>query len=116
MRLFQRIWNDDQGLISSIESLFLIAVLVLGLIAGWTNVQNAISAELTETSAALLSLNQSYAFTEIYGCTDLVGDPVNFSTGSRVIDVTPADLTADGLVLVSINSPDIVEVDVNSCP
>lgn len=80
--LLKRLWNDDAGVIISIELLFLFVILTLGLIAGWTNLRAAINSELTETANAILALDQGYGISGAQGCSAL-----NFSTGSKATDV-----------------------------
>jgi len=104
-KLLGQIWKDDAGVIISIELLFLFVILILGLIAGWTNLRNAIDAELTETANAITALNQSYSFLGMQGCAN------NTSAGSQLIDVT-----ALGASLTSVPVVSPVTVDVQACP
>jgi hypothetical protein len=62
---FKRFWNDDAGFLISAELLFLGTILVLGLIVGWTNLQQSVVNELTELGNAFNSLDQSYMYPTI---------------------------------------------------
>jgi len=103
--LLKRLWNDDAGVIISIELLFLFVILTLGLIAGWTNLRNAIDAELTETANAITALNQSYSFLGMQGCAN------NTSAGSQLIDTTVI-----GASLQNVPAVSPVTVNVAACP
>jgi Flp pilus assembly pilin Flp len=103
--LLKRLWNDDAGVIISIELLFLFVILILGLIAGWTNLRAAINSELTETANALLSLDQGYGITGAQGC-----DTDNYSTGSRATDVDQRILWS------TLVDQSAASIDIPPCP
>ncbi|MDW8266100.1 MAG: hypothetical protein RMJ52_12305, partial [Gemmataceae bacterium] len=60
--LLQRLWNDDFGAIISVEFLFLVTILGIGLITGWVTLRNSINAEFEELAAAIGILSQGYSF------------------------------------------------------
>ena len=67
--VFRNLWNDDAGFVISGELIFIFTLLVIGLIVGWTNVRNAVVAELTETANAILSISQQYQYSSVSGCS-----------------------------------------------
>jgi Flp pilus assembly pilin Flp len=104
--LFARLWNDDRGVIITFELLFLFVILVLGLIAGWTALRNALDAELTETAQAILSLDQSYIITGVQNCGG-----ANGGGASQAIDITAGSITLEPLAPTNIGI-----VDQSACP
>ncbi|MBX9677558.1 MAG: hypothetical protein K2X38_02260 [Gemmataceae bacterium] len=102
--LLKRLWNDDAGVIISIELLFLFVILTLGLIAGWTNLRAALNTELTETANAILALDQGYRITGAQGC-----NANNGNTGSTAVDAdavvswtSNVDGTASNIFLATV--------------
>ncbi len=67
--LMQKLWKDDGGFIVSFELMLIFVILLLGIIAGLTNLRNAVVAELTETGEAILALNQGYTISGLSGCS-----------------------------------------------
>jgi hypothetical protein len=67
--MLRKLWSDDCGstLVTS-EILFIFAILVLGVIAGFVALRQAIISELTESAQALLALNQSFSFSGQSNC------------------------------------------------
>ncbi len=104
-KLLRRLWNDDQGVIITFELLFLFVILVLGLIAGWTALRNALDAELTETAQAILALDQSFIITGVQNCGG-----ANGGGASQAIDVTPGTIVLEPL------APTAGIVDQSACP
>jgi hypothetical protein len=106
--VFRRLWDDDAGQLLTIELLFMYVILILGLIAGWTNLRNAIDAELTEMANSILALNQGFSITAAVGC-----NVNNFSAASVAIDTSQVisftQDTTSGPVSVSV-------IDVLACP
>jgi hypothetical protein len=78
--MLKQLWNDDAGFIVSTELLLIFVILVLGLIAGLTNLRTAVVIELTESAQAILALNQGYNINGVSGCN-------GFSNGSSATDV-----------------------------
>jgi hypothetical protein len=80
--MFRKLWNDDCGFAGlTIEWLFMIAILIIGLIAGWIAIRQAILSELVETGQAILSLNQSFSFSGQSNCEAI-------TAGSSASDTT----------------------------
>ncbi len=67
--MLRKLWNDDcgSGLLSA-EWLFFFVILVLGLLAGFIAVRQALITDLTESAQALLALNFSYSFSGQSNC------------------------------------------------
>jgi len=66
--MLKQLWNDDAGFIVSTELLLIFTILVLGLVAGLTNLRNAVVIELSESASAILALNQGYSISGLTGC------------------------------------------------
>lgn len=54
--------RNQSGFIVSIELLFIIVFVVMGVVIGWTSIKDAMVNELVDTARAIDSLNQSYSF------------------------------------------------------
>jgi len=76
--LMHRLWDDDQGQLITIEFLFFVTILIIGLITGWVTLRNAIVAELTVLADVILALNPGFAFSGLSGCC-------SFTEGSQAI-------------------------------
>ena len=62
------LWNDERGYLLSAESVFLATILVIGLVAGWKSVNQAVNNELEDVGKAISSLDQTYSFCGTTGC------------------------------------------------
>ncbi len=67
IRLAARLWLDEQGFIISIELILLATIAVIGLIAGWTAIRDAIVSEISDVAGAVQDLNQGYSFFGVRG-------------------------------------------------
>ncbi len=76
------LWNDDRGFIISAELVMIATILVLGLIAGLTCVRDAVTGELFDVADAIDSLNQSYSYTGMHGCSAPGCGRHSFTAGS----------------------------------
>jgi hypothetical protein len=100
-KLLAKCWKDDWGALIATEYLFVATVLVIGTVVGLTASRNAVNAELTELSNAILGLSQSYVVSGQSGCavavdgtsvTDLPGtEPCPINT----VPTVPAVLGCD---------------------
>jgi hypothetical protein len=106
MDRLKELWMDDAGVIVTMELLFLYVILILGLIAGWTNLRAALDTELTEMANSLLALDQGYSITGAIGC-----NTANFSNGITATD-TPGNVTWSQAP--AAGAP--VSIDVTACP
>ena len=88
--MFSKLWNDEAGVIS-VEYLFLVTIVGLGLVIGFSNLEGAINTEYTELANAILALSQGYEVTTQSGCKAT-------KQGSQAID-TP------GLATFSATAP-----------
>jgi hypothetical protein len=68
MRQMLKLWNDDSGYIVTLEMMFIVTILVLGIISGLVAVRQAMLSELIETAQAIMALNQSYSFSGQSNC------------------------------------------------
>ena len=71
--LVVKLWKDDCGALIATEWVFVATILVLGSITGLVMVRQAILTELSDFANALMSLNQSYAFTGQSNCEAQTG-------------------------------------------
>jgi hypothetical protein len=60
--MLKRLWNDDCGAVVMNEVLFLIALVVLGSVAGMVAMRNALVSQMSEAARSVMSLNMSYSF------------------------------------------------------
>ncbi len=79
--MFAKLWKDEAGVIS-VEYLFLVTIVGLGLVVGFANLEGAINVEYTELSTAILGLSQSYYVATQSGCKgDKQGSDVEDTPG-----------------------------------
>lgn len=67
-RVFDRLWNDDEGALIAMEFLFVATLLVIGITVGLSGVRVAVNAELTELGNAILALSPGYSISGQIGC------------------------------------------------
>src|SRR5947209_5927619 len=101
--LLRKLWNDDRGAIITIEFLFFVTVLIIGLVVGLTALRNAIVTELEELANAILALSQGYSVGGLSGCCASVD-------GSQALD-TPGLITPH---VCTAPTPSVI--DVTACP
>ena len=72
--MFAKLWNDEAGVIA-VEYLFLVTIVGLGLVVGFSTLEGAINVEYTELSNAILALSQGYTVSTKQGsaATDTAG-------------------------------------------
>ena len=68
MRIIQKLWHDESGLILSAEAVTIGTVGVLGTIVGLNAAGTAIDGEMKEMASAIRSLDQSYGYVGHRGC------------------------------------------------
>ena len=56
------LWRDERGAVVTAELVIITTVLGLGLIAGLTELRNAVACELAELAGAIRAFDQSYAY------------------------------------------------------
>src|SRR5690349_2865077 len=95
MRQMLRLWNDDGGFASnSIEWLFMVTILVIGLITGWVAMRQAIESETIETAQAILALNQSFSFSGQSNCESSTAGSSASDTTNTITNASTAASTA----------------------
>ncbi len=95
MRQMLKLWNDDCGFAAnSIEWLFMITILVIGLITGWVAMRQAILSELVETAQAILALNQSFSFSGQSNCESSTAGSSASDTTNTITNASVAASTA----------------------
>lgn len=87
--LLRRLWNDDCGALISMEFLFVATILIIGIIVGLVNVQNAVNAELTELANAILALSQGYTISGQTTCNASTQGSTAIDTPSLIPPMTP---------------------------
>ena len=103
-QLLHTFWADDRGALLSIEFLLIATILVLGLVAGFTTLRNAVVAEFAELANAILTLSQGFSVGGLSGCCASVD-------GSQAID-TPGSV--NGPICTAATSFSVIDVAV--CP
>src|SRR5262245_26586125 len=96
MRQMLKLWNDDGGFsANTVEWLFMITILVIGLITGWVAVRQALLSELIETAQAILALNQSFSFSGQSNCESSTAGSSGSDTTNTISDVSVSASTAN---------------------
>jgi Flp pilus assembly pilin Flp len=98
--MFAKLWNDECGNVA-VEYLFLLSIVGLGMVVGFSNLETAIKAEYSELANAILGLSQAYAVSTQTGCK-------SYKQGSNVTD-SPQTL-GFGVTTVAATS-----INVNAC-
>jgi hypothetical protein len=101
-----KLWNDDGGAIVSIEILFIIVILVIGLIAGWAALRQGTVFEYASVGNAVALLDEGYYIAPVVPTT-------GNSDGTWVVhgftNNTPAITTPIGLQTINnvngVNTP-----------
>jgi D-alanyl-lipoteichoic acid acyltransferase DltB (MBOAT superfamily) len=95
MRQMLKLWNDDCGFsANTVEWLFMIVILVIGLVTGWVAVRQALLSELIETAQAILALNQSFSFSGQSNCESSTAGSSGSDTTNTISDVSVGASTA----------------------
>ncbi|MFN9718376.1 MAG: hypothetical protein ACK58L_06775 [Planctomycetota bacterium] len=68
MRIWDRFWNDEHGVLLSAEAVVVGTIAVVGLTTGLTVVSRSVSEELRDVAFAIRSLDQSYSIPAQEGC------------------------------------------------
>ena len=106
MKLMQKFWMDEAGVIVSTEIILIMMIAVFGLIAGLVSLRDAVAQELGDTGVMVNSLNQTYSFE---GNTNSVDGNVTAATPSSLfadqLDENNADTTAEEPAGLSLEAP-----------
>lgn len=92
MKMFQQLWNDENGFVVSTELVLIATVLVLGMIVGLTTLRDQVIAELADVAAAFSNSNQSYSFSGITGhSSSTAGSVFDDNTDFCDVDADPVN-------------------------
>jgi len=87
--MFAKLWKDEAGFVISVELIFIATILVLGLIVGWSNLEEAVKVELTELGNAVMGLSQAYTISGQSGCKAATqGSAVTDTPGTSAFGLT----------------------------
>ncbi|MCC7420437.1 MAG: hypothetical protein IT428_09160 [Planctomycetaceae bacterium] len=82
--MLSKLWKDEAGAILSAELVLIMTILVIGMIVGLSELQDAVVNELNDVGEAIGSLNQSYFF---HGQSGVFNGQVKaFTRGSSFLD------------------------------
>ncbi|MBA2227111.1 MAG: hypothetical protein WHU94_14295 [Thermogemmata sp.] len=94
--MFAKLWKDEAGVIS-VEYLFLVTIVGLGLVVGFANLEGAINVEYTELSNAILALSQDYHVVTQSGCkASKQGSDADDTAGRAAFGQTSVETTPPG--------------------
>jgi Flp pilus assembly pilin Flp len=89
--MFSKLWNDEAGVIA-VEYLFLVTIVGLGLVVGFSTLEGAINVEYTELATAILALSQGYTVDSQSGCKGTKAGSNATDTAGRALFVSaPVD-------------------------
>jgi Flp pilus assembly pilin Flp len=80
MKMFARFWQDEAGFVVSSELVLIATIVVLGMVAGLTEVRNGVVQELGDIGVAFGSLSQSYVFTGVSGHSSSTSGSIHTDT------------------------------------
>jgi len=69
MTMLSRFWQDEAGFVVSSELVLIATLVVLGLVAGLTEVRNGVVQELGDLASTFGSINQQYSYSGVTGHT-----------------------------------------------
>ncbi len=84
--MFTILLNDEAGFIVSAELVLIATILVIGLIVGMSEIQNALVAELNDVADAIGGVNQSYSYTGFRSRRSLNTGYKAYTVGSAYFD------------------------------
>jgi hypothetical protein len=94
--MFQKLWNDEVGLILSAELALILTIAVLGVIVGLSQMVVSVNHELNDAANAWGALNHSYGFTGFKGGLAANGIPKSYTFGTVFVDtIDVCDNTTD---------------------
>jgi hypothetical protein len=101
-QLAREFWQDTQGFVVTAEMIILVTVLVLGLFTGLNILQSAVVSELTDVSASLQSLDQSYSLPSFRSLCVGANSEGAITASSEFVDDSSADASdnSDGACAV----------------
>jgi len=75
-RLLRQLWDDDDGVILSVELVLILAVIVFGIIPGIVTLRNSLIAALATTGNMLLSVTPTFTYSGYAVTNSLSGQPI----------------------------------------
>ena len=93
-----RFWRDDYGVILSAELVLILTIVVIGIVVGLSELQNAVASELDDVSNAIGKVNQSYFYSGFSAAKKFGGGLKSATTGSAFTDrADDCDGQCDGI-------------------
>ena len=92
MKMLNRLWNDEAGLVISSELVFVTSIAAIGMIVGLSAARDGITSELADVGDSVTEYNQGYHVVSIQGYGVAI-------SGSQYLDGTDFCDVADGLPL-----------------
>jgi hypothetical protein len=68
-KLFAKLWSDDAGFIVSVELLFVVVILVIGIIAGLAALRTAVVAEYGHLGSSIVQLDPGFEIVSLGSAT-----------------------------------------------
>ena len=91
-----RFWNDDEGALITVEWVFFVTIMVIGLVAGLKTLQGSVMNELEEVAGAIGAVSQSYSFGGTSGCCAFTNGSSFQDNGPNTYPVTTCTEGQDG--------------------
>ena len=91
-KLIRKFWTDEAGFIISMELVLVATIVVIGLVAGLSQLRDSLVAELNDVGQAIGSLDQSFQTGSVAGTT--ITDGSEGSSFTDAIDATAGDQQA----------------------
>src|SRR5262249_43171643 len=95
LTMLRKLWNDDCGALIATEWIFLMTILILGIITGLVALRQALISELTESAQAILSLDQSFAFSGQSNCESSTAGSSASDTANTIGNISVAASTSN---------------------
>lgn len=92
MRMLQRLWNDEAGMVVSSELVFVSSIAAIGMVVGLSAARDGITSELADVGDAVTEFNQGYQVASIQGNGAALA-------GTQYLDSTDFCDAADGVAL-----------------
>lgn len=77
MKIFHKLWTDQNGAVISIELVLIATVAVIGLVVGLTTLRNSVTNELADVAGSVDNLNQGFGYAGIDGHFSAVAGSVH---------------------------------------
>ncbi len=70
--MMQKLWKDDCGAVLAIEFILFASIVLFGLIVGFVGLRNAVVAELSAVSDAIVDLSVCFSYSGLSNCESSV--------------------------------------------